>query len=164
MILSRKELKNLIQAEVVILRPFVEDNLGPVGIDLSIEPLALDPDTYQEVRLFDTPIKPNQFILVNSAEYLHLPNYLIGKLINRSSVARLGLLVGLNADLVEPNFSGKVTFAIKNYSNKEIWLKPGLKIAQLTFEEISSPEPVVKTARYDYRKPTASDLCTELEV
>lgn len=164
MILSSKEIRNLVNSGVVIVRPFVDSHLGPVGIDLTLEPKALDPDTYQEIRLFDTPLKPNQLVLVNSAEYLHLPNFLVGKLINRSSVARLGLLVGLNADMVEPNFSGKVTFAIKNHSTREIWLKPNLRVAQLTFEEISSPEIEVKTARYDYKKPTASDLCTELEV
>ena len=164
MILSSKEIGNLIRGEVIIVRPYVDSHVGPVGIDLTIEHTALDPDTYSEIRLFDTPLKPNQLVLVNSAEYLHLPNFLVGKIINRSSMARLGLLVGLNADLVEPNFSGKVTFAIKNQSTREIWLKPNLKVAQLTFEEISSPEIEVKKARYDYKKPTASDLCTEMEV
>jgi dCTP deaminase len=164
MILSRKEIKDLIKTGVVMIRPFQEDHVGPIGVDLTIESRGLDPDTMQDIHLFDTPVKPGQLILVNSAEYLHLPNYLAGKLVNRSSVARLGLLVGLNADLVEPNFSGKVTFSVKNHSTREIWLKPGLRIAQITFEEISSPEPVVKQPRYDYKNPSASDLCEEMIV
>lgn len=163
MILSRKELKELIKAQVLRITPLGENQLGPVGADLTLEGKALDPDQNKEIRLSDTPLEPGQFVLVNSQQYLELPNYLVGKLVNRSSVARLGLLVGLNADLVEPNFSGKLTFAIKNISTREVWLKPGLKIAQVVFEEISSPEAAAKPLRYNYKNPEASDLCKEMK-
>lgn len=162
MILSRKEIKNLIKAKVVKVNPLPENHFGPVGVDLTIDGKGLDPDQNIELRLLDTPLKPGQFVLVNSLEYIELPNYLVGKLVNRSSAARLGLLVGLNADIVEPNFSGKLTFAIKNISQSEIWLKPGMRIAQLTFEEVSSPEAESKPLRYDYKNPEASDLCKEM--
>jgi deoxycytidine triphosphate deaminase len=162
MILSRKELKNLIKAGVLKVNPFKEESIGPVGIDLTLDHTALDPDTQVEFNLKDTPLKPGQFVLINSIEYLRLPNYLAGKIINRTSVARLGLIVGLNADLVEPSFSGKLTFAIKNISKREIWLQPHLRIAQLTFEEVSSPEMEVKVPRYNYKNPEASDLCEEM--
>lgn len=162
MILSRKELKDLLKVQVIKVNPLHENHFGPVGIDLTIDGKGLDPDQNIELRLLDTPLKPNQFILVNSQEYLELPNYLVGKLVSRSSAARLGLLIGLNADLVEPNFSGKLTFAIKNISSSEIWLKPGMRIAQITFEEISSPEAESKPLRYDYKNPEASDLCKEM--
>lgn len=162
MILSRKEIRELIKAQVLKITPLGENQLGPVGADLTCEGKALDPDQNKEIRLSDTPLKPGQFVLVNSQQYLELPNYLVGKLVNRSSVARLGLMVGLNADLVEPNFAGKVTFTIKNVSNSDIWLKPGLKIAQVVFEEISSPEVDIKPLRYNYKKPEASDLCKEM--
>lgn len=162
MILSRKEVKNLLTTKALKINPLAEDQLQPVGIDLTLEEKALDPDLKQEISILDTPLKPGQFVLINSVEYISLPNYLVGKLVSRTSVARLGLLVGLNADLVEPNFSGKVTFAIKNISNQEIWLKPNLRVAQLTFEEVSSPESEAKPLRYNYKNPEASNLCEEM--
>lgn len=162
MILGRKEIRDLYRASVLKINPFKDEHLGPVGLDLTLDHTGLNPDTNTKIKLSDTPLKPGDFILVNSIEYLELPNYLAGKIINRSSVARLGLLVGLNADLVEPNFVGKLTFAIKNISNREIYLKPHLKIAQITFEEISSPEQVAKVPRYNYKDPQGSDLCEEM--
>src|SRR3989344_7997699 len=162
MIQSKQDLLNLIKTKGLVIKPFKKEYLGPVGMDLTLEKSGLNPDSNKEVNLTDTPLRPNELILVNSVEYLHLPNYLVGKIVNRSSVARLGVLVSLNADLVEPNFSGKLTFTIKNLSNREIWLKPGLRIAQLTLEEISSPQMEVKVLRYNSKTAEERDLCEEM--
>jgi dCTP deaminase len=81
-------------------------------------------------------IKPGQFILGSTLEWVRLPTNLAGLLIGRSSWARLGLVVEM-AGLVQPGFSGALTYELANMTDSAIALYPGLRIAQLAIYRLS---------------------------
>jgi len=84
------------------------------------------------------PIEPGEFILAHTDEVVDLPEHLVGVLEGRSSVGRLGIAVE-NAGLVDAGFSGDLTLELKNQSKNEVWLKPGMRIVQMTMYEHRLP-------------------------
>jgi len=66
-------------------------------------------------------------------------NYFLVQLNGKSSLARIGLMVHNTAGIINPGHFLHVTFEITNQSNVPIVLRPGMKIAQITFSMLSSP-------------------------
>jgi dCTP deaminase len=84
-------------------------------------------------------IHPGEFVLATIKETIKIPNNMIGRLEGRSSWGRLGIVVHSTAGKVDPGYEGNLTLEIANLSNLPVSLHPGAKIAQLTFESLSSP-------------------------
>lgn len=83
-------------------------------------------------------IKPKEFILATTKEYIRLPNDLTAFVEGRSSIGRLGLFVQ-NAGWVDPGFEGEITLELFNASDLPILLYGGMRIAQLVFAELDRP-------------------------
>jgi len=81
-------------------------------------------------------LRPGQFLLGSTLEWVRLPNDLAGLLIGRSSWARLGLVVEM-AGLVQPGYSGALTYELANVTDSAIALYPGLRIAQLALYRLT---------------------------
>jgi dCTP deaminase len=81
-------------------------------------------------------LRPGQFLLGSTLEWVRLPNDLAGLLIGRSSWARLGLVVEM-AGLVQPGYSGALTYELANMTDSAIALYPGLRIAQLAIYRLT---------------------------
>jgi len=77
------------------------------------------------------PIEPGEFILAHTQEVVNLPKDIVGILQGRSSVGRMGIAVE-NAGLVDRSFHGDLTLELKNQGKNEVWLKPGMRIVQMT--------------------------------
>lgn len=161
MILSRKTILKLITDKKLKIKPFDEKQVGSVSIDLHLEKTGLDPNNNEEISLKNYYLTGEKFLLVNSFEFIELPPNLIARIVPRSSLARLGVLVTFEADILPPNFVGKPLFTLKNLSNKEVLLQPGLAVAQLIFEEVDQ-EIDGQTSRYDNQKLEESKLCEEM--
>ena len=81
-------------------------------------------------------------------EFVRVPHNLACRIEGRSSWGRLGLLVHATAGFVDPGFSGNLTFELFNVGKLPIQLKPGMRMAQLCFFDLSG-EPL---RPYDLRK------------
>jgi dCTP deaminase len=83
-------------------------------------------------------LKPNQFILARTQEYIELPLHgkLAARIEGKSSRARCGLLVHFTAPTVHPGFKGSLTLEMINLSPVSFTLKPGMPIAQLIIEQV----------------------------
>lgn len=86
----------------------------------------------------DSWIKPGEFMLASTREKVNVPDDLIGFVHGKSSLGRKGLLIHITAGLLDPGFSGTITLELKNVSDEPVKLEPGMKIGQLTFQQLTS--------------------------
>lgn len=107
-------------------------------------------------------IQPGQFVLGSTVEFVALSPKYVMRIEGKSSLGRLGLLVHATAGLVDPGFRGDLTLELCNVMCRPIQLWPGMKIAQLTLEALTSParrpygHPELGSKYQDQRGPTVS--------
>lgn len=76
---------------------------------------------------------PGQLVLACTFEYVRLPYDLLGHVITRSSMNRLGLALHSS---VQPGYTGTLTLELTNLSSNPIALTPGIRIVQLELVEL----------------------------
>ena len=111
-------------------------------------------------------IKPGEFVLCSSLEYVSLPEDLAARLLSRNSLNRLGIILVGTAGMIEPGFEGNLTFAIGNVSRTPVILYPEMHFCKLVFETLTSSAEVPyykqKGSKYNKQKgPVASRLHLE---
>ncbi|KAG8271473.1 hypothetical protein J6590_061028 [Homalodisca vitripennis] len=98
-------------------------------------------------------LHPGELALAVTMESITLPNNLIGWLDGRSSLARLGLMVHITAQRIDPGWQGKIVLEIYNAGKLPLGLRPGMLIAALSFELLSGP------ASRPYHKRESAKYC-----
>lgn len=96
---------------------------GPAGYDVRLK---------QPLDLY-----PGQFRLASTYEHFAVPADLVGFLHDKSSLARLGLFVGVG--VIEPGWRGYLTLELKNQGYRPIHLLAGQPIAQVVFHLVVNP-------------------------
>ncbi|OCS84409.1 dCTP deaminase [Caryophanon latum] len=81
-------------------------------------------------------LHPNQLVLVNTFEYIKIPNDLVGMISTRSSLNRLGLNV---TSIIHPGYAGTLTLQLENNGVNAINLTCGMRLIQLV---LFASEPV----------------------
>lgn len=84
-------------------------------------------------------INPGQFALGTTLESVTMPNDLVARVEGRSSIGRLGLTVHVTAGFIDPGFKGCITLEIANLGLYPIKIYPGMRIAQLAFQSMTTP-------------------------
>lgn len=77
-------------------------------------------------------------ILARTIERLTLPPDVIGRVIGRSSVARVHTSIQ-NADRVKAGFEGIVVLEISNHGQQPVQLQRGMAICAIEFEQVAMP-------------------------
>ncbi|HEY9682381.1 MAG TPA: dCTP deaminase [Oculatellaceae cyanobacterium] len=109
-------------------------------------------------------IRPGQFILGATLESVCLPNYIVGQLTGKSSLARLGVMVHVTAGFIDAGFShppAKITLEIVNVGNRPVRLHAGMSIAQMVFTktaECQLPYHKKPSAKYNGQTAAAHSL------
>lgn len=157
MTLSGKSIREeLNETDLKIERPEGDLAIEPSSVDLHLGPKygkydkqpgpikVWDEKTYPDYWVRDCreminrngaiPIEPGEFILAHTEEVVALPVDRVGYLQGRSSVGRMGIAVE-NAGLVDRSFTGDLTLELKNQGKNEVWLKPGMRIVQMTIHK-----------------------------
>ncbi|MBU2634528.1 MAG: dCTP deaminase [Nanoarchaeota archaeon] len=153
MILTKKEILKEIKKGKLKITPFNKKNVGPVSVDLILgnefrifthDVIDLKREDYTKVtkvvKMNQIELKPGELILGITKEKICMPDYLIGRLGGRSRYARVGLLVHMTANLVQPGVCNRQVLEIKNASTSVFRLHSGMKICQIMFEEIKGNE------------------------
>jgi len=161
MVLSGRTIKKYISEGKIKIEPYEDSQVGAVSVDFRLGDQALNPDTGKEISLVDYHLSLDEFLLANTVEKITMPDNLAARIIPRSSLARLGILVTFDADLLPPNYSGKPILTMKNLSKKPVLLRSGLSVCQVLFEEVDKPV-VGYRSRYDHTRPEVSKLEEEL--
>lgn len=115
----------------------------------------LDPDTFisETVEHEEYGLKPQESVLVSMFERLRLPANISGRVLGKSSLARLGLDNSSGAAWLDPGFEGYVTLELTNHSSNRLKLTHSMRIGQIIFYK---HEPAIngynKTGRYHNQK------------
>ena len=156
MILSDRDIRKSIQSGRLVIDPLNEDAIQPVSVDLTLGSrirmyreekaylidIKQDTEEYTEVvdidELVPFVLHPRQFALGITRERIEVPADLMGRLDGKSSLGRLGLIVHSTAGFIDPGFNGRIVLEFSNISPLPITLYAGIKIAQISFEELTS--------------------------
>ena len=156
MFLSDTDILKEVKAGTIVLKPFDESRLNPASYDILLGNTFLLNDEYtaaiidptkkiyaktREVKIKDGDefiLRPGISVLGTSKDYFGSDDFLI-QLSGKSSLARVGLMIHNTAGIVNPGHFLNITLEITNQNNIPIVLRPGMKIAQLTFSKLSSP-------------------------
>lgn len=89
----------------------------------------------------------DRFVLASAIEEFQMPDYLLGRVCDKSSWARKGLSV-FNT-VVEPGWFGFLTIELVYHGNTELVIPAGAPIAQVLFEQVKNP--VTYKGRYQHQ-------------
>lgn len=81
-------------------------------------------------------LAPGQCALAETVEVVDMPPDMDGRVEGRSSLGRLFVVVHSTAGYIDPGFKGRVTLEITNHAPYGVRLRPGMRVAQLVFEEM----------------------------
>ncbi|TDO98817.1 dCTP deaminase [Marinomonas balearica] len=98
-------------------------------------------------------IHPGELVLGVTKESVTIPEYLVGWLDGRSSLARLGLMVHVTAHRIDPGWSGGIVLEFLNGGKLPLALRPGMTIGAINFETMTTPaeRPYNKRLNAKYR-------------
>jgi len=170
MILGRKAILELMKSEDIRIDPFDDSALGPASYDVAlgskfrifdrfddvidVRDNSFDPAVYGDV--VDTAgepidVLPGQLVLGITRERITLSNRVMGWISGRSRFARVGILVHVSSNLIQPGVSNHQILEIVNLSPRPLRLHPGVRIAQVVFEEVRGVEDGGVDRRYFYQ-------------
>lgn len=155
MILTDKEIRSLCESKKsALIDPFSEEALQSESYDLSIgahiavlkkEVRCLNLYDQEEVdRIYeelDLPVSgytlsPKQYVLVPLKEKVCIPENITAHIRPRTRFTRLGLLV--SDQHCNSTYTGKLQLGLFNATDYAVKIYPGIKIAQIVFEELRS--------------------------
>ena len=138
-----------------LISPFRRDNLQPASVDLTLGSLFLEPITfpwtdgieltsdhrpqYNKMYVDQYTLDTNKFVLASTVEQVSIPDDLVSSIEGKSSLARLGLFVHITAGWIDSGFRGTITLEIVNMNPNPVILRPGMRICQIAFQQLSSP-------------------------
>lgn len=138
MILSDSDIKEEIEKNNMIF-PYELENIQPSSYDITLsKKIRVNTNSkFQLLTNFEAfTLEPFKMILASSKEKFNLPDYIAGLLLPKSSWTRQRCYSSIG--WVDPGFSGNLTFQICNFSESDVILYPGKKIAQVVFFLTSS--------------------------
>ena len=157
MILSDTDIKKEIKKKRLIISPFKPSSIQPASYDVVLGNefrifkntqkayLDVKEDFSSFMELIKIPkgkpliIHPGEFLLGTTLEKFTIPDTLVGQLMGRSSIGRLGIIVHATAGFIDPGFEGHVTLEMTNVANIPIALYPGMRIGQVSFTRLTTP-------------------------
>lgn len=155
--LSDRDIKQALATGRLIIKPEIPDNaVQPASIDIHLgntfwvfpksaevfdpfNPITDDTTKREPIVAETFDIHPDQFVLATTTEYVKLDETLAARIEGKSSLGRLGLFVHITAGFIDPGFGGNITLELLNVSGRPLRLHTGMKIAQLSLQELSSP-------------------------
>jgi dCTP deaminase len=170
MILNDKTIRKYISEGLLIIDPLDEIQIQPSSVDLrlgydflvypdDIEVLDVR-DPYfsnrlirEEASLDGFVIKPKQFVLATTIEYIKLPDFITAFVEGRSSLGRLGLFIE-NAGWVDAGFEGTITLEFYNANSVPIKIYPEMRICQLVFAEMKEKAEKPYRGKYQGQRGT----------
>lgn len=167
MILSDREIRELILNGTKLIEDFDESSLQSESYDLSIGSkvskyssdfriLDLDNQKSIDSAYVSTPIPPagyilgpKEYILVSIAERINLPPHITAHIRPRTKFTRIGLIV--SDQHCNSSYSGNLNLGLFNVNPFAIKIHSGMKIAQIVFEELKSTPTLEKQYKGSYQ-------------
>lgn len=155
-----------------LVTPLHPKATGPCSIDLHLGSSllrlpygqTLDPEQDQAAIWVEAPLRDDgrwmigarELYLGATLEHVTVPDDQMALLHGISSLGRYGLLIHLTAGLVDGGWNGNLTLEIVSMGGP-IYLRPGMRVAQLTFHWLDGAAETPYVGRYrNDDKPTPS--------
>lgn len=139
-----------------LITPFEENLVQPHSYDLTLagefvifrscKPHEIFDLKESKIEDFTTRIladelilQPNDFVLGVTIQHFKLPPNVTALVEGKSSIGRLGLLIH-DAGFIDAGFEGTITLEIKNLNSFPIKMYKGMKIAQIIFFDVGTPD------------------------
>lgn len=136
--------QGLLDAAPII--PMVSSKLRFKGFSWGLTECGYDIRIKQKIIMFPG----RRFALGSSIEYFNMPDNLMGRILNKSTWARLGIDASMTTN-IEPGWKGYLTIELHYMKTWPIVIPAGVGIAQVIFEEIQT------TARYSGKYQNQED-------
>ncbi len=107
---------------------------GSLGIEERETPESVLVERYDEKEEKSFLFEPGKYYLIKTIEKVNLPKSLSGIIFPRTTLFRSGLAL-LNG-IVQPGYSGELTFGLINMGKSPIKISFGARIVHITFQEI----------------------------
>lgn len=154
--------------DIYPLEPDWRKKMGPVTIDFHLGRRILVPSEttykvdvregvnggdYAEIGLKKGQqfiLRPDQFVVAETTEYMVVPDDMVARLEGKSSLARAGLVVHLTSGRFDPGWEGNPVLELRNNAHLPFILYGGWPICAFSFERLmAKPERTYqKTGRY----------------
>lgn len=135
--------------------PFEETNVNPASIDLRwsgrVRFAQHTGDLWSAVtEVEELVLHHGQLVLLDTLEYVRMPETAAGSLMLKSSMGRKGL-EHLHAGYFDPGFEGTATLEITNMHPQPVTLRQGDRIVQLVLMAMIQPpnKSYQQTGRYN---------------
>lgn len=132
MILSNNEIKARLYNGEIGISPFYGEKTKAFGLSFGLTYAG-----YDVRNAVHCIIPPKGFVISSIEEFLSVPNDIVAKVYDKSTNARRG--ISLFNTVIEPGWRGYLTIEIYNASDEIIEIPVGYPIAQIQFEQLSSP-------------------------
>lgn len=119
-----------------------QDFVRMIQSDDPIDPLRDDTVRWERLTLPSgepVMLQPGDFMLGHTFERYRLPANILARVEGKSSLGRLGLLVHVTAGFIDPGFEGQIVLEFANVGARSILLRPGMKIAQMSYAWLDQP-------------------------
>ena len=115
-------------------------------------------DSLTEERRLETDqpfiMRPDSFVLGVTAEKVELSESLAASIEGKSSLARFGIAVHLTAPKIDPGWElNHITLELSNFGPFDVGLFPGMPIATLIVQRLSSPATFGYEGRFSSAHP-----------
>lgn len=136
-VLSDKEIRRGQFELFHTLQQPLSENIQPCSVDLRLDSTLKTIDG-EEISIHDGySLKPHEFILGSTIEYVTLPDDILARVEGRSSIGRLGVMCHVTAGFIDPGFHGNITLELYNCSDKPFTLCTGDALCQIVFETLN---------------------------
>mgnify|MGYP004558521325 FL=1 len=141
MILIDKDIKEYVARHELIKSGYDENNLNGMSYDLTID-VSLDKNGKQYTEY---ELKPGEVIFVKTQEELCIPDSILGRIGEKNSRMRQGLVV--SGPHYQPGHQTYAFLRVMNISEDLITISRGNKIAQIIFEQLTGRPDVPYSAQ-----------------
>lgn len=134
MILSDRDIIEMLDTKDIEIHPFSEENLTPNGYDLSIGEIYIK-KTNEHVHEGKVKVPPLTWFAISTKEFICLSDRVTAQLWIRSSYARKGIFASFGK--VDAGFRGNLTIGCFT-TDREVTLEVGDRFCQIVFELLRS--------------------------
>ena len=156
MILSDRTIREQLDAGRIVIEPLGPNSLQPSSVDLRLDRffrvfknhtmghIDVKQNLEELTELVEIGsdeafiLHPGEFVLGSTLERVVVPHDLVARLEGKSSLGRLGLLIHSTAGFVDADWDGQLTLELSNVANLPITLYPGMKIGQISFQQMTT--------------------------
>lgn len=121
--------------------PMDASQVQPASLDVRLGPeFITHPEGTRLIPAEDYlyPLQPGECLLGSLVEAVAIWDNVVARVEGKSSWARKFLTVH-SAGFIDPGFQGDITLELKNDGNEVLYLQPGVRIAQLSFQWLAAP-------------------------